>query len=73
MTPTDQLTSLARALYGARWQRATAAALGIDPKQVRRWASGHYEPTSRHLEHMAKLAKQRQVALREALLTWATS
>lgn len=52
MTRLDQIKALASALYGERWQRRAADALGIDPKQVRRWMSFTANPTEAHLAMM---------------------
>ena len=33
------LERIARALYGERWQRPLARAMGVDPKQICRWVN----------------------------------
>ena len=38
--PRDELIALGRALYGQRWQTATANYLWVNPRTVRYWASG---------------------------------
>lgn len=37
---TERLLELGRAMYGPRWQREVARALGVADRTVRRWASG---------------------------------
>lgn len=40
MTPSTLLSSVGRALYGDRWRRPLAAALGVHEGQLRRWETG---------------------------------
>ncbi|KMO15953.1 hypothetical protein [Methylobacterium platani] len=42
MTP-DLLAVAGEALFGSEWRRALAAALGVDPRLVQRWAGGQRE------------------------------
>ncbi|MDP4021093.1 hypothetical protein Q8W71_00520 [Methylobacterium sp. NEAU 140] len=42
MTPA-LLAAAGEALFGSEWRRALAAALGVDPRLVQRWASGQRE------------------------------
>lgn len=46
--PTDMLAAIGIALYGERWQRPLAKALGIHDRQVRRWMSGQYQLAQDH-------------------------
>jgi hypothetical protein len=39
MTP-NELAAAGERLYGARWQTPLAAALGVNPRTLRRWVSG---------------------------------
>lgn len=41
----DQLHEAGNALYGRQWQSALARELGVDPRTVRRWASGKIAPS----------------------------
>jgi hypothetical protein len=67
VTRAEQIEMLACVLFGGRWQRRTAAALGVDHKQIQRWASGRYEPTSGHVQTMREHAEDKIALLKRAL------
>lgn len=48
VTPTDMLAAIGIALYGERWHRPLATALGIHARQIRRWITGEYELSPDH-------------------------
>lgn len=48
MKPTQMLAAIGIALYGERWHRPLATALGIHARQIRRWMSGEYELSPDH-------------------------
>ena len=53
MTPAE-LARLGRALYGPGWQSPMARAVGVNPRTVRRWASGDC-PISAPAERLIRL------------------
>jgi hypothetical protein len=57
------LEALGSALYGPRWQRELARALGVSDRQVRRWAADGALPDS-YLPEVRKLVKERIKLLR---------
>lgn len=67
MTNKDRLSRLGRALYGERWMRAVSFDLGVDPKQVRRWASGAYEPPDERVSMLRRICEQRIDSMSEVL------
>lgn len=67
MTRPDQIRALAIALYGERWQRRTADALGVDPKQVRRWYRHTANPTEDHLAMMRSVVANKIEQLQRGL------
>lgn len=69
MTNRDRLITLARALYGERWQLAVARDLGKDHKQVRRWASGEYEPPTESITKLVDVASKRISDIAKAIAT----
>jgi hypothetical protein len=42
MTEAPPLSELGEALYGDRWQRSMARALGVSERMMRYWAAGDY-------------------------------
>ena len=43
MTPTAQFIAAGEALYGPEWRRKLGDALGVNERQIRRWAKGEYD------------------------------
>ena len=41
---TDQFRIVGEALFGPAWQRELGRRLNVNERQIRRWASGEYEP-----------------------------
>lgn len=62
----QRLIKIGKALYGERWQRPLAAALGIQDKQVRRYVNGESEPSDERMERLERLAQQREIEIRKA-------
>lgn len=67
MTDLDRITTLGRALYGERWQRAVAADIGCDEKLVRMWMTGTSYPRPEHVRTLQRAAIRRFEAIGEAL------
>lgn len=62
----QRLITLCRALYGERWQRKAAAALGKSQNEFHRYATGKQEPSDEIVERLERLAQQRESELRRA-------
>lgn len=56
----EALIELGRALYGERWQRELAGALGVDDRSVRRWAAGDRSISHSLLKEAATLGRRRR-------------
>jgi hypothetical protein len=56
-TNCDRLVLLGQAIHGERWKRPLARDLGIDKRQVQRWAMGQSEPTDQTLCRVTEYAK----------------
>lgn len=54
---------IAEEIFGPYWQNPAAKALSVDPKQVKRWASGDYEPSDAIVEQLAAMARRKAAAL----------
>jgi hypothetical protein len=59
------LNAFGTALYGPRYQRELAAALGVNERTMRRWVAGDYPPPEGVLADLRKLAAERVRELRE--------
>ena len=66
MTPTD-LTSIATAMFGPRWQRELERALGVDDRLVRRWAAGDVPIPDARTAQIRSLARDRAKATQQSL------
>lgn len=55
----DQLHEAGNALYGRQWQSALARDLGVDPRTVRRWASGKIAPSPWAVREINRLLSAR--------------
>ena len=66
MTP-EQLTTLARLLFGSRYATDTARALGVSRQCVVRWAKGDWSPAPAKLEAFKAIAAQRVKDIRKAM------
>lgn len=66
MSDIDQFARVGALLYGERWQRAMAQALGAHERTIRKWLNRGETPTDVR-DHLLRLMKARQDELREAL------
>jgi len=55
-----QIEQAAVALYGPTWKTALADALGVNVRQVHRWAAGEVEISPRRWRQIAGLIEVRQ-------------
>lgn len=62
----DKLARVGALLYGERWQRAMAQALGAHERTIRKWLIRGETPSDVS-EDLRRLMKTRQVEIREAL------
>jgi len=53
-----------KALYGPRFQRELAEALGVNERTMRRWVAGDTSPPESVLEDLKALARERIALLR---------
>lgn len=44
MTPAELLRAVGVALYGEQWQNELGRDLDVNPRQIRRWLAGQYDP-----------------------------
>lgn len=68
MTNQQKLITLGAALHGRLWLRATARDLGVDYRQVQRWAKGEYDTPDWVIDDLRKQAHETAahlVAVRE--------
>lgn len=49
-----RMEEMAEAVFGKRWQRPLAKAMGVHQKQMSRWASGQYEVSLERLDQAIK-------------------
>ncbi len=59
-----QFILLARALFGAYWQKPVTKEFGWHPFQIQRWVKGEYEPSDEVVEQLAAMARKRAAELR---------
>ena len=69
MTNRDRLVRLAEAIFGPRWQNATARALDVNTRQIHRWVSGEYQPSDEVIRRMIRIAQQKRAEIDEAIQT----
>lgn len=67
MNNREKLCVLGEALHGPRWMRALARDLGVDYRQVNRWANGEYEPSDGVIADVLAIAGERRAALDVAI------
>lgn len=67
LTNRDRLALLAEAIYGPRWQNATARALGMNTRQIHRWVSGQYQPRDEVIRRMIRIAQDKITEIDEAI------
>ena len=63
MTPADQFCAAGEALYGPEWRRKLGDALNVNERQIRRWASGEYEPPPGVWSDLATICETQAAAL----------
>jgi len=66
-TNREKLHTIGAALHGPRWMRATARDLGVDYRNVARWAAGEYEMPEGVMADLIDIAKQRVAVINAAL------
>ena len=67
VTNRDRLIRLANAVFGPRWQNATARALGMNTRQIHRWVSGQYQPRDEVIERMIRIAQGKITEIDDAI------
>jgi len=63
VTSSKLLSAVGVALYGEQWQAPLARALGVNRKNIQRWASGQYEPALGIWADLAAIVDARRQAL----------
>jgi hypothetical protein len=67
-TPTPPpLAEIGEALYGDRWQRSMARALGVSERTVRYWAAGHHPVPISLSPQLVGLARDRRAQLQRLI------
>jgi len=67
MTNRERLFILAEAVFGPRWQNATARALGLNTRQIHRWVKEEYQPSDEIIERMVAIAKEHRRQVERAI------
>lgn len=62
MTDPDFKT-VGEALFGPQWQRELGRRLGVNERQIRRWASGEYAPPPGVWREIAAMCEAQSAAL----------
>jgi hypothetical protein len=70
---TPPLSELGEALYGDRWQRSMARALGVSERMMRYWAAGDYPVPDYVWPELVKLARARAMQLQRLLMALSRS
>ena len=63
MSASAQFSAAGEALYGPDWRRKLGEALGVNERQIRRWANGEYDPPPGVWADLAKICTVRSAAL----------
>ena len=63
----DLLRAVGEALYGPRWQRELAAALGVHERTMRRWVADQTRPPDGVIDDLRALLRARRRLLAETL------
>jgi DNA-binding transcriptional regulator YdaS (Cro superfamily) len=67
-----RMIEMASAVFGPRWQRPLAEAMGVHQKQMNRWAQGHYEIPQERLRQAIKACTERAAVQAPAIArAWA--
>ena len=64
MTTRQNIIQYGEALYGPRFQRELAAALGVNERTMRRWVAGDTSPPNSVLDDLKTLVRERVELLR---------
>jgi len=59
----DRLIQVGEALYGPRFQRELAGALGVNERTMRRWVAGDFDPPESLRADLLRLLKERRAGL----------
>ena len=65
MSPATQFVGAGETLYGGEWRRKLGAALGVNERQIRRWATGEYYPPPGVWADIATICETQALALTE--------
>jgi len=60
----DKIIQYGEALYGPRFQRELAEALGVNERTMRRWVAGDTSPPESVLDDLKALVRERAALLR---------
>lgn len=60
----NTITQFGEALYGPRFQRELAEALGVNERTMRRWIAGDTSPPESVLDDLKALVRERVALLR---------
>jgi hypothetical protein len=63
----DNLIKIGEALYGPRYQRDLAEALGVNERTMRRWIAGDFEPPATLLPELKALLRDRAKRIKALL------
>jgi transposase-like protein len=69
VTNLDKLRIFGEALYGPRWMRATAKAIGVNYRTIQRWVSGEYEVDDAMIERMTGALERKKLRIELALIS----
>ena len=67
MSNRELFIEIAEAVFGPRWQNATARALGLNTRQIHRWVSGEYEPSDDVIREMIDIAEMQVEEIQKAV------
>jgi DNA-binding XRE family transcriptional regulator len=59
----NHLIQVGEALYGPRFQRELAEALGVNERTMRRWVAGDFEPPDSLMDDLLALLRERRARL----------
>jgi transcriptional regulator with XRE-family HTH domain len=63
----EEIIKIASAMYGERWRRQLAGALGKDHTHIMRWLDGKSAPTDDTLEAVRALGRARATEILDAI------
>lgn len=56
----NDFIELSKAIFGGGWQSASAQALGVNNRTVRRWITGEHQPPDRVIDELAEMLAEKQ-------------